>query len=172
MFHPLNCRMSRLYMTSVVVVLAATGLIKVFTSLGEVHLLSVPHALFPFLTHRQLLMLSGVLELVTVIALLRIRQQKLKLLLVAWLAALFGTYRFGLWWAEVTEPCLCFGNILDWLHLDRSTSNALTTVLFYYILLGSFFFLLVGPSFREVCKRSPRNEVSSDNDAIGGGTRV
>jgi len=130
------------FVISAVVVLALTGIAKLWSTVGNVKMLAVadPIAGIPF---RWLLLVVGVLELVIAGVCFFSRNKRLGTLLIAWLATSFLVYRLGLWWLGWHRPCGCLGSLTSALHLsDQAADNIMKGVL-AYLLLGSYFLLFL-----------------------------
>lgn len=129
------------FLPSAAVVLALTGLAKVWSTFGSVKLLAVvePIVGIPF---RWMLLAVGVVELVVAGICFFSRNQRLATLLVAWLATNFLVYRLGLWWMDWRHPCGCMGNLAGVLHLSDQTADSIMKVVLAYLLLGSYGLLL------------------------------
>ena len=125
------------FVPSAGVVLAATGIAKIWSTFGSVKLLAVadPIAGIPF---RWLLLGVGVLELVIAGVCFFGRNKRLATLLVAWMATNFLVYRVGLWWVGWHRPCGCMGNLTDALHISERTADNIIKVLLAYLLIGSY----------------------------------
>ena len=128
---------------SAAVILLVTGIAKLSSVSGSVGILDTQDPVFSFLNTRQLLLLVALLEIaVGIMALLRNMAVQTRLLAIAWLASLFGTYRLGLWLVNYQEPCKCLGGALDWTGLSDAVIRRTTFALFLYLLGGSCILLL------------------------------
>jgi hypothetical protein len=119
------------------VLLAATGLAKIFSAIGPARALDVSDPLIgiPF---RQLMLLVGLAELLIAFFCLFTDRRRFSLLAVAWLSTNFLVYRIGLWFIGWHRPCGCMGNLTDLLHLSpRAADNIMKGVL-AFLLLGSY----------------------------------
>jgi len=122
-------------------ILAITGLAKVWSSFGDVKLLTVadPIVGIPF---KYLMLAVGVAELVIAAVCLCTKANRLATVLVAWLATNFLVYRIGLWWMGWKKPCSCLGNLADTLGISPQTADHLIKVLLAYLLIGSYGLLI------------------------------
>ncbi len=57
--------------------------------------------------------------------------------LVAWCAAAFLTYRFGLWWLGWRSPCQCFGSLFDAVGLSPNVQKWTMWLMLAYLGVGS-----------------------------------
>ena len=125
------------FVPSAAVILALTGIAKVWSAFGSVKVLAVadPIVGIPF---RWLLLAVGVLELVIAGVCFFSRNQRLATLLVAWLATNFLVYRLGLWWMGWHRPCGCMGSLTNALHLSEKAADNIMKVVLAYLLIGSY----------------------------------
>jgi hypothetical protein len=129
------------FVASAAVVLAVTGIAKVWSALGNVKLLTVvdPIVGIPF---KHLMLGVGVVELVIAGICLFSNRHALSVMLVAWLSTNFLVYRVGLWWMGWKKPCGCLGNLTDALGITPQTADRISMVLLAYLLIGSGLVLL------------------------------
>lgn len=122
-------------------VLALTGIAKAWSSFGSTKVLAVgdPIIGLPF---RWLLLTVGVLELIIAGVCFFNKNKRLAVLLVAWLATNFLTYRVGLWWMGWHRPCGCLGSLTDALHISPQTADNIMKVVLAYLLIGSYGILI------------------------------
>jgi len=125
------------FLKSVVLVLAATALVKFLTVLGEQKMLALADPLFPALTNRHVLSVAVVLELVVVAAVIKIKLPEHKLLVVAWFASLLFMYRWGIWSSGIAKPCPCMGSLGDWTGFTSETIDKVSLSLLIYLFFGS-----------------------------------
>jgi hypothetical protein len=81
-------------------------------------------------------------ELFVVYQLRRNISERHKLGLVAWLASMFAAYRIALVILRVPRPCGCLGNAFSWITTDPLIMQRISTSLFWFLLIGSYFLLL------------------------------
>ena len=91
------------------VLFGLTGGLKLITSLSDERMLSLQDGLFSFLTLRQLMFASSVLELGVAFYILIGRKSALKLPSVIWLCAVIISYRLGMIAVDAKQPCACLG---------------------------------------------------------------
>jgi hypothetical protein len=126
-----------LYLQSLAVVLSLTASAKLASSFGSVGILKYPDPIFsiPF---RNLLQITGIIELVVALICLYGKNTKVRSGLVAWLATNFLAYRFGLVLIGYHKPCPCLGNFTDVLHIPAQTADTAMKIILAYLLLGSY----------------------------------
>ena len=119
------------------VILAITGIAKVWSGLGNSKLLAVADPIIG--VHFGNLMLAvGFAEIVIAFVCFFGKRQTLALGLVAWLSTNFLFYRIGLWWMDWHRPCSCLGNLTDALHLPPQTADTAMKIILAYLLIGSY----------------------------------
>lgn len=132
-------RSQRIFLISVVMILLVTALLKLHASVmsATTDYLDRPDEIVWFLSHRQLLLCAGLMEL----AIARLLTQSsvseaFQLKAVVWLAVCFVAYRLARWAGHVTAPCGCLG-VLASPVADRLSKAALG-----WMFGGSTLFLL------------------------------
>jgi hypothetical protein len=134
-------RLTRLFLMSAGWIFLLTAAIKFMSAMQEARVLGRPDPLLEFLSTRQLLALTALLEAGVAVVILwagRAVAASEKLLLVLWLAMMFLLYRLGLWWIGHQGGCNCMGNAAQWLGASAATLDSAAKVLLAYLLLGSF----------------------------------
>ena len=124
------------------VVLAITGIAKVWSSLGASKFLALVDPIIG-IKFGQLMLTVGAAEIAIALICFLSKRQTLALGLVAWISTNFVVYRFGLWWIGWKKPCSCLGNLTDALHISPQTADNIMKVLLAYLLIGSYGLLLV-----------------------------
>ena len=144
---------SKFFILSAGIILAITGIAKVWSGLGTAKLLAVadPVTGIPF---GRLMLTVGVAELVIAIVCFCTKRNKLALNLITWLATNFLFYRVGLWWIGWRGACSCLGNLTDALHVSPQSGDNAMKIILGYLLLGSYFalFFLGNNSTRDIHK--------------------
>ena len=125
------------FVRAAAVVLAVTGVAKVWTSFAPTKVLAVADPLTG-ISFGHLMLAVGVLELAIASVCFLAKSQKLKLVLIAWLATNFLAYRLGLWWTGWHKPCSCLGNLTDALHISPQTADMAMKIVLAYLLIGSY----------------------------------
>ena len=128
---------SRLFVLTAVVILAITGMAKVWTGFGSSKLLAVVDPFFG-VSFGHLMFGVGIAELAIALFGLFSKQQTVPLALVAWIATNFAIYRFGLWAIGWHRPCNCLGNLTDALHISPVVADNIMKVVLIYLLSGSY----------------------------------
>lgn len=134
-------RLRRIFTHSVVWILMATSLAKIFSASGSAKVLDIPEALLP-MSIRQALWLVSLIELTIVLVLVLGKGETFKMTCIAWLAGNFVLYRIGTILLTVGKPCPCLGSITEKLLLKPATIDRILEVIVLYLLFGSLFFLL------------------------------
>lgn len=125
------------FVFSAVVVLAVTGIAKVWSGLGNSKLMAVVDPIIG-IKFGQLMLAVGLAEIAIALVCCFSKRQTLALGLVAWVSTNFVVYRLGLWWMNWHRPCNCLGNLTDALHLSPQTADNLMKVILAYLLIGSY----------------------------------
>ncbi len=123
------------------VILAITGVAKVWSGLGNSKLLAVVDPIIG-IKFGYLMLVVGMAEIVIVLVCFFGKRQTLALGLVAWMSTNFVVYRLGLWWLDWKKPCSCLGNLTDALHISPQTADNIMKVLLAYLLIGSYGLLI------------------------------
>jgi hypothetical protein len=150
--------LTRLFLMSAGWLLLLTAIIKFMSAMQEVRVLGQPDPLLDFLSTRQLLALTALLEAGVAAVILwagRAVAASEKLLLVLWLAMMFLLYRLGLWWIGHQGGCSCMGNAAQWLGASPATLDIAAKVLLAYLLLGSLAFLMARSLSQFIARRLP-----------------
>lgn len=151
--HPdMRQKLLSFFLNSSTALLLLMGIAKVLSSAGGAPSL---RAADPILTLpiRHVLWIVGVIELMVAAACLCGKAPKLKVLLLAWLATLFGVYRLGLLWIGYNGPCRCMGNLTEVLHVPSKTADTVTKLILAYLLIGSYSMLLWLWKEKRVCSK-------------------
>jgi hypothetical protein len=119
------------------IILAITGLAKVWTGSGNTKILAVVDPILG-IKFGQLMLAVGAAEIGIAAICFFSKRQKLALGLVAWMSTNFVVYRLGLWWMDWKKPCSCLGNLTDALHIAPQTADNIMKVLLAYLLIGSY----------------------------------
>jgi hypothetical protein len=129
------------FVASAALILATTGLAKVWSALGSSNLLAVVDPIVG-VKFGQLLLAIGVVEIVVALVCFLSKRQTLALALVAWISTNFVVYRFSLWWMNWKKPCSCLGNLTDALHIRPETADNIMKIVLSYLLIGSYGLLI------------------------------
>jgi hypothetical protein len=129
------------FVISAGVILAITGLAKVWSAFGKVKLLAVSDPILgiPF---RDLMLAVGLVEIAIAWFCFFRKRPVLATWLVAWFATDLLLYRLGLRWMGWHKPCSCLGNLTDALHLSPQLADNVMKVVLAYLLLGSYGLLI------------------------------
>lgn len=129
------------FIVSATVILAVTGLAKVWAAVAPTKLLTVADPITG-ISFGHLMLAVGVVELVIASICLFGKSPALKLGLIAWLATNFVVYRLGLWWIGWKQPCGCMGNLTDALHISPELADNIMKGILAYLLIGSYGLLI------------------------------
>jgi hypothetical protein len=100
--------------------------------------LTLPAPYIPRWTNGDMMWVAVAFELAVLLALVRLRTDAARLVLVAFVGGVFAAYHIGLGVIGYRHPCGCLGGPLDWLHLSRRAYDALTLGIIVYLLAGSY----------------------------------
>src|SRR2546427_2043297 len=101
-------------------VLALSAILKLVSAGGAARILFQADPIFG-VTNQQLFIVLGLFEIWVVGVLLRGRNLRTKLLLIAALSTNFLLYRAGVWWLGLRQPCPCLGSAAAWMHANPKT---------------------------------------------------
>jgi hypothetical protein len=149
----------RRFILSAGVILAITGVAKVWTGLGNSKFLTVVDPIIG-IKFGQLMLVVGVAEIAIALVCFFSKRQTLALALVAWMSTNFVVYRLGLWGMDWKAPCGCLGNLTDALHISPQTADNIMKVLLAYLLIGSYGLLIW--QWRQHKVLAEKNSVSKD----------
>jgi hypothetical protein len=110
-------------------ILFLTALLKVASALSGVAYLATPDPVLPFLTVRQVLLLSAQVEFVVAALLAAYPRSWYARHSLLSLCATFVVYRAGRYALHVRPPCPCLGRASDWLHVAPSDVDRLALCL-------------------------------------------
>ena len=127
----------RYFIVSAGLILALTGIAKVWSGLGNSKLLAVADPIIG-IQFGHLMLAVGLAEIVIALVCFFSKRQTVALGLVAWLATNFVFYRLGLWWVDWHRPCSCLGNLTDALHVSPQTADTAMKIILGYLLIGSY----------------------------------
>jgi len=129
------------FIPSAAVILASTGLAKMWSSFGNSKLLEAVDPIIGF-KFGQLMLVVGAAEIVVVLVCLCSKRKTLAVGLTAWLATSFVVYRLGLWWMGWHRPCGCMGSLTSALHVSEQAADNIMKAGLAYLLIGSYGVLL------------------------------
>lgn len=135
-------RGTQLFIFSSAAILGITSFAKLWSAFGEARILS-RHDPLLLVTNRELLIITGVIEILTVGALLFAKRERIKLMSLAWLASYFALYRLAVWYLRLPDPCPCLGRITEMLPFRPSTIDLALKTIVAYLLIGSIFLLVL-----------------------------
>lgn len=128
---------TKYFVVSAGVILAITGIAKIWSGLGNSKFLAVVDPILG-ITFGHLMLIVGVAELAIALVCFFSKRQTLALSLVAWISTNFVIYRLGLWWMNWKKPCSCLGNLTDALHISPQVADNIMRVVLAYLLIGSY----------------------------------
>jgi len=145
----------RAFVISTVVILAFTGIAKIFSALGKSKVLTVVDPILG-VEFGHLILLVGVVEITIALVLLLHKETVVGNCLVALLATNFVVYRLGLWWINWNRPCGCLGNLMDAIHISPQIADTVMKCVLAYLLIGSYASLVSsGVKHRSPVHRDP-----------------
>jgi len=125
------------FVPSAGIILAITGLAKVWSAFGKVKLLEVSDPIIG-LPFGDLLLAVGLVEMAIAWFCFFGKRSVLPTTLVAWFATNLLMYRLGLRWMGWHKPCNCLGNLTDTLHLSPQAADNIMKLVLAYLLVGSY----------------------------------
>ncbi len=131
----------RRFLIAAGIILAVTGLAKLFTVTGDTTLLQVSDPIFG-VEFRYLMFAVGLAELVVAGFCFFSKREALSTLMVAWIASGFLVYRVGIWAVDWQRPCGCLGNLTDVLGISPQAAEWISMGLLGVLLVGSYGILL------------------------------
>ncbi len=138
----LHSNMKRAFLFSAAILLGATGALKLVSCSMEAQYLASPDPVLRVLSQRQLMLLGACLEIGLAAFIIIHTSDRSKLWLVLWIAAVFLTYRAGLWASGSSAPCPCLGGSLRWIVAHAESLDRLLRCIVAYLMLVSSLFLL------------------------------
>jgi hypothetical protein len=133
--------LARMFVLSAGVVLAITGIAKIWSGLDNSKFLALVDPIIG-IKFRQLILAVGLAEIVIALVCFFSKRQMLAIGLVAWMSTNFVVYRLGLWWMDWKKPCSCLGNLTDALGIAPQTADNIMKVVLAYLLIGSYGLLI------------------------------
>lgn len=135
-------RFSKVFIHSAWLILMLTGVLKLMSAPQNLDYLAAPAPVFPELTWRQLLFITGVLELTCAIYVLRHLTKRASLFLILWLSSILLLFKISLFMISYTGPCNCMGFIGDWLGLSQAALDQIGWAILSFLIAGSTMSLL------------------------------
>lgn len=136
--------MKQAFFISAAILLGATGVLKLVSCSMEAQYLASPDPVLRVLSQRQLMLLGACLEIGLTAFIIIHTSDRSKLWLLLWIAALFLTYRAGLWASGSSAPCPCLGGSLRWFVAHAEPLDRLLRFIIGYLMLVSSVFLVSG----------------------------
>lgn len=134
-------RLIKCYLYSVSVLLSLTALAKLVSAAGSAKVLDTEDPIFHIRFRYVFVAVAG-LELMVALACVLAKPLRERAGLVAWLAASFLFYRFGLYLVGYHRACGCLGNLTDALHLSPDAVDIAMKIVLGYFTVGSGLALL------------------------------
>jgi hypothetical protein len=135
-----NKRPETIFIRSVIVIHALTALTNLISASGGARALDAKDPLL-MLTHRQVFLSVGLIELAIAAFLVFSSRHSLKVPVIAWLATNFTVYRLGVYWIGAKLPCGCLGTLTASLGITPHTADLSMNGVLLYLLAGSGFLL-------------------------------
>jgi hypothetical protein len=130
-------RNGRRFLIAAGMILAITGLAKLFTVTGDTTLLRVNDPIFG-VEFRYLMFGVGLAELLVSGFCFFSRWEGFSTLMVAWIASGFLAYRIGIRVVGWERPCGCLGNLTDVLRISPHVAEWISIGLLGFLLAGSY----------------------------------
>lgn len=140
----------QLFLISAGGIFLLTGLAKIISSFGIAPILDFPDPLLG-ISFRHDMLLVGAMELIISTICIFGDNIKLQVGLVAWVATSFVIYHWGLSFIGWLQPCSCFGNIMDGLHMAPAVVDLLVKCLLTYLLAASYLSLILIWGHNKMC---------------------
>jgi hypothetical protein len=131
------------YFYSAAAILVLVALLKISSIQDSVRYFLLEDPVFAFLTNRQVISLSAILELGIAMLLLKDARLVFKLTALLGLSSVLISYRIGLWWIDPQAPCKCYGRATDWLHIQPETADLAMKCILGYFVIGSLLVLII-----------------------------
>lgn len=125
------------FIVSAVIIFIITAMAKLASIFGSSKALNERDPLFG-ISFRHLMLAVGLIELGVGAACWLVKNQTLKLCLVAWLSTNFIIYRVGLWFLGWHYPCPCLGSMTEMLHIRQATADLALIVILSYLTICSY----------------------------------
>ena len=125
-------------------ILFITGGVKLISAFQSVRLLNYYDPVFQILTNRQVLLFTGIGELLLAgTILLPVLHRLYKGTMILWFSLACFSYRLWKVIEDVRSPCKCLGNVGDWLHIRPDTMNSLAMILLAGLFVGGLIVVLL-----------------------------
>jgi hypothetical protein len=137
-------KVSRIYISIAVGILIFTAALKLITLVKAWNELDNADVFFPFLSHRAVLFVAALMELVISSIIICSRTNIFKIFSILWLCFVFVAYRIGLHGAGFAKDCECLGrlNSLFKVELLIKNANKLSDIFLLYLVIGSLFLIV------------------------------
>jgi hypothetical protein len=134
-------KLVKFYTCSSALLLLATALAKLVSSMGADKILQTADPIFG-IHFRTLFWLVGGVEALVALACFWGKRIELQVGLLIWLATSFLLYRVGLILVHYQHPCPCLGTLTGMLHISENTAQRIVEGVLTYLLFGGFASLL------------------------------
>ena len=132
------------FLVASAVVLSLTALAKVASLAHSAKVLAARDPVFPWLSVRDMLLGSLIIESAAVFLLFGPISVQKKLATLLWLCSVFWMYRLGLYLVGFDGFCACLGTASEWAHLPSATVDILARACLFSLTGGALIFLLLG----------------------------
>ncbi|MCX8156765.1 MAG: hypothetical protein N3J91_10010 [Verrucomicrobiae bacterium] len=136
----INIRSESLFHTSAATILCLTAVCKLISVTGEARVMALADPIIRFVSLRQLLLWTALLELGVAWYLFNGRNIRARNYLLLWLCGLFIAYRVGLWLMQY-KGCSCLGTVTQWLPVSAGTVDLVMKLILAYLGIGSAVFI-------------------------------
>lgn len=141
--HPICRRVAWMFLFTSALILITTALLKVLTLSQSLPSIRVPDPLLGIFSVRTVLGIAVILELLVAGMIIFYRTTFSSVLWLSWLCVMFAVYRHGSAQLGNSGACLCLGDPLTWLKVERSALDQLARALLMYMSLGCALLILL-----------------------------
>jgi hypothetical protein len=117
--------------------LLITGVAKALSATGIARVLNTPDPLLG-MRFRELMLFTGLLEVIIALLCLLPARPRLGLILLAWLSTMFVIYRVGLWLIGWEQPCHCMGTLTDALRITPTLADRIMKCVLAYLIASGY----------------------------------
>jgi hypothetical protein len=130
-------RNGRRFLIAAGIILAVTGLAKLFTLTGDTTLLRVRDPIFG-VEFRSLMAMVGIIEIFIAGFCVFSKRGVMSTIMVAGISSGFLLYRVGIRSVDWQRPCGCLGNITDVFGIAPQVAEQISVGLLAFLLVGSY----------------------------------
>ncbi len=131
-----TCFVERFYVATAASSLSVTAAAKLYSSFGSPRILENMDPILK-IPVRELMIGTGFVEIMILLALLLAKTPLTKYLSVLWLSSNFILYHWVHWYWKVPSPCACLGHVGDSLGLKPDVVNRALLFVVAYLFVGA-----------------------------------